>query len=296
MSKSPTTGSPKKAKTSSSKQINNPYADFLDTVGDFQEEEIGGLIGGLKSWLGFAGSMTGTGSAVLSEPQMVRPWIKGPRTGEDNMTKKAEEHLSKIAGDFCNWLRDLPGDDTTANQLGETHLKALFDTAQSANPGTTKLAQGLRSWVKFGSTVTGADQTKRNIVEQVKPLLNQKKFVEKLLGIKGGLKSRHLRPRVWRGESARDRRLYYGAWYVEPQGWERRYGRQVETCGGTNIQDRTKLKLKANLPGAVDMMGFQQPVSQLQATKAFGQYLNEQKNYRKPPFINYILNYGEKEK
>ena len=193
-------------------------------------------------------------------------------------------------------LRDLPGDDKTVNQLGETQLRSLFDTAQSANPGTTKLAEGLRSWVKFGSSVTGADQTKRNIVEQAKPMLNEAKFVEKLLGIKGGLKGKHLQPKVVRDESCRDRRLYYGAWYVEPQHWQTRYGRQVETCGGANIQDKTKLKLRASLPGSVDMMGFQQPVSQLQATKAFGQFLNEKKNYKKPEFINYILNYSEKEK
>ena len=182
------------------------------------------------------------------------------------------------------------------NQLGETQLRSLFDTAQSANPGTTKLAEGLRSWVKFGSSVTGADQTKRGIVEQVKPMLNEAKFVEKLLGVKGGLKSKHLRPKEPRDESCRDRRLYYGAWYVEPRDWQTRYGRQVETTGGANIQDKTKLKLRASLPGSVDMMGFQQPVSQLQATKAFGQYLNEKKNYKKPEFINYILNYSEKEK
>ena len=52
--------------------------------------------------------------------------------------------MGKIAGDFCNWLRDLPGEDKTINNLGETQLRALFDTAQSANPGTTKLAEGLR--------------------------------------------------------------------------------------------------------------------------------------------------------
>ena len=97
------TGSPKKANMLPRKHADNPYADFLDTVGDFQEEEIGGLIGGLKSWLGFAGSMTGTGAAVLSEPQTSRPWTRGPKTGDDTMTKKAEEHMNKIAGDFCNW-------------------------------------------------------------------------------------------------------------------------------------------------------------------------------------------------
>ena len=64
------------------------------------------------------------------------------------MTRKAEEHMSKIAGDFCNWLRDLPGEERDINTLSESQLRALFDTAQSANPGTTKLAEGLRSWAK----------------------------------------------------------------------------------------------------------------------------------------------------
>ena len=84
--------------------------------------------------------------------------------------------MSRIAGEFCTWLRDLPGEDTKVfifsphmqlvtnmrydhpvttttitmvtivevNHMGEEHLRALFDTAQSANPGTTKLAEGLR--------------------------------------------------------------------------------------------------------------------------------------------------------
>ena len=43
--------------------------------------------------------------------------------GEDTMTKKAEEHMSKIAGDFCNWLRDLPGEDRSINSLSETQLR-----------------------------------------------------------------------------------------------------------------------------------------------------------------------------
>ena len=275
----------------------NPYVEFLDNIGEHEEEEEGsGLMGGLKSWLGFAGSMTGTGGAVVGEPQAAKPWVKGEKAGEDTMTRKAEENMSKIAGDFCNWLRDLPGEDKTVNQMGESHLRSLFDTAQSANPGTTKLAEGLRSWAKFGSTVTGAENTKRGIVDQVQPLLSQKKFVEKLLGIKGGLKRVHLEPKKPREESKRDRMLYYGAWYVEPKDWQKRFQRQVETIGGTKIEDKTKGKLKAALPGQVDMMGVQQPVSQLQATKAFGQYLNERKNYKKPNFIKHILKSNEKAK
>ena len=46
--------------------------------------------------------------------------------GEDAMTKKAEENMSKIAGDFCNWLRDLPGEDRAVNSLGESQLRVLL--------------------------------------------------------------------------------------------------------------------------------------------------------------------------
>ena len=45
---------------------------------------------------------------------------------EDTMTKKAEEHMSKISGDFCNWLRDLPGEDKTVNYLVFLKLLLLF--------------------------------------------------------------------------------------------------------------------------------------------------------------------------
>ena len=96
--------------------------------------------------------------------------------------RKAEERMSRIAGEFCTWLRDLPGEDTKVtlyprldckplqvNQMGEEHLRSLFDTAQSANPGTTKLAEGLRSWAKFGSNMAAvADTSKFSMADQVK--------------------------------------------------------------------------------------------------------------------------------
>ena len=75
--------------------------------------------------------------------------------------------------------------------------------------------------------MTGADQTKKGIVEQPKPMLTNKKFVEKLLGIKGGLKAKHLEIKTKRPENKRDRRLYYGAWYIDPDNWHQRLSRQL---------------------------------------------------------------------
>ena len=84
--------------------------------------------------------------------------------------------------------------------------------------------------------------------------------------------------------------LYYGAWYLDPKDWQKR---QIEMQGGTQIEDKTKGKLQASLPGQVDLMGCQQPISQLHSTKAFGMYLSQKKNYKKPKFIKYIMNSSE---
>lgn len=60
-------------------------------------------------------------------------------------------------------------------------------------------------------------------------------------------------------------------------------------CIAEQVEDTTRGKLHAKLPGQVDMMGSVQPVSQLHSTKAFGQYLADSDNYSKPAFIKYIL-------
>jgi hypothetical protein len=95
--------------------------------------------------------------------------------------------MNRIAGEFCAWLRDLPGEDRTVNQMGEAALRALFDTAQSTNPGKTKLAEGLRAWVKFGTAVTGTGKH-RVVMESATPLLYNKKYAEKILDRRDGFK------------------------------------------------------------------------------------------------------------
>ena len=270
----------------------NPYMVFLDAVAgeEDEEDESKGVAGGLKSWFGFAGSLSKTDSTPSAgTDQQKPPWLKGENTGDDTMTKKAEENMTKIAGEFCNWLKDLPGEDKSVNQISDTHLRSLFDTAQSANPGTTKLADGLRSWAKFGSAVTGDTVTVHVTGAEGSPhsqsQANKIKFAEKVLGSSGQPKQIGKSKEV----SKYEKMLYYGAWYLDPKEWESRYHRQIETQGGTNIEDKTKGKLQACLPGQVDLMGIQQPISQLHSTKAFGAYLNQKKNYKKPKFIKYIM-------
>jgi hypothetical protein len=76
--------------------------------------------------------------------------------------------------------------------------RALFDTAQSTNPGQGKLAEGLRSWVQFGGMVAGG------------PPAGGLEF--------GPGKRAGLAERAGEGAalstSGRQRRLYYGAWWA----------------------------------------------------------------------------------
>ena len=61
--------------------------------------------------------------------------------------------------------------------------------------------------------------------------------------------------------SRRARRLYYDAWFLDPNLWNARYHRQVgrgqaspcqvQTCGGAKVEDQTRAKLGAALPGQV---------------------------------------------
>ena len=48
------------------------------------------------------------------------------------------------------WLRNLPaGEDPTVNSLPQEYVRALFDTAQSANVAHSKIAQGLQGQRKY---------------------------------------------------------------------------------------------------------------------------------------------------
>ena len=85
-----------------------------------EEDDRQGLMGGPKSLLCFAESLRWTTStAPLATDQQKQPWLKGDTTGDDTMTKKAEKNMAKIAEEFCTWLRDLPGEDKTVNQIKE---------------------------------------------------------------------------------------------------------------------------------------------------------------------------------
>ncbi|CAB4055050.1 unnamed protein product [Lepeophtheirus salmonis] len=155
---------------------NNIYDDFIQRMDELDEgegiEEIAssGLLTGLKSWLNFGSSVVQNTMADTEQKKIYLMGViepgdennivktsKGPAKSDDKLTRKAEERTSRITSEFCAWLRSLPiGDDDSINNTPESQIKALFDTAQSANPNKSKLAEGLKFWAKFGEQATGA--------------------------------------------------------------------------------------------------------------------------------------------
>ena len=233
----------RKSKSCSGNFKENPYFIFLDAVSGEEEElaDIPGVMGGLQSWLGFAGSLGGNEVTSLSSVninQVKRPWLRHEKSNEEGMSKKAEEHMAKIAGDFCTWLRGLPGEDKTVNKLSEAHLRSLFDTGQDKSRSVlAELTDGPEAETE-GSGKVGPGPGSEEA---------------------GGARGRE--------ESCLERRQYYGTWYIRPAAWSSRYSRLLHTRGGTVVLQQTGVRLGACLPGQVDMMGGQQPVSQLHSTK-----------------------------
>ena len=230
----------RKSKSQQKNFKENPYFVFLDAVSGEEEEGEGdspGVMGGLQSWLGFAGSLGGNEVTNLSSVNIhpaKRPWLKNEKSNEEGMSKKAEEHMSKIAGDFCTWLRGLPGEDRTINNMTESHLRSLFDTGQ--------------------------DKSGEAVVEKELEAGSETKVVVSSV-------SGEEVPGPSERSSSRHRRQFYGSWYLRPADWGTRYRRRIDTSAGTVSLDQTGVKLGACLPGQVDMMGGQQPVCQLHSTK-----------------------------
>ena len=210
-----------------------------------EEEELGdspGVLGGLQSWLGFAGSLGGNEVTSLSSfniNQVKRPWLRHEKSNEEGMSKKAEEHMAKIAGDFCTWLRGLPGEDKTINKLTESHLRSLFDTGQDKARSVLTDQTGLETETEANTRPGPGPDCEEAEAET-----------------EGG-----------KAESCLERRQYYGTWYVRPRDWRARYTRLLTTRAGQVALHHTGVRLGACLPGQVDMMGGQQPVSQLHSTK-----------------------------
>ena len=206
--------------------------------------------------------------------------------------------MPRISSEFCIWMRNLPGEDMSINETSEDTISALFDTGVSANPGTSAIGEGLKSWAKFGSSVTGTDRAKKDLQSAYdlttrRGKLNDKNYVEKLLGGSVSLKNTSTRTKSKEYDlSAHHSRKLYGVWYQDPKNWNDYLNHQKEqkvSPVDTGKWSTASENLRAELPGQVNMMGGQQPVAQLHSTLAFDKYLTEMDNYKKPSFLQHIF-------
>ena len=79
----------------------------------------------------------------------MRPWLNTDNFAKDTLSRRTEEKLNKIASRYCSWVRQLPGDDQNEILVNEAQIKELFSHTVQSSTGTSKLANGLRSCVKF---------------------------------------------------------------------------------------------------------------------------------------------------
>ena len=209
-----------------------------------------------------------------------RPWIITDEHTKDKHSRKTEERLDRITRRYCSWVRQLPGEQHDEVTISEEQIKHLFSHRAQSSTSSSKTAEGLRSWARFGMaqrdqgekakdaraldiSVHG-DQHKR--VQPSGPQVKQSKSL-------GSLRQRQM----------------YGAWYLDPKDWNTHYKQRIKFHSHHIEDDQEAKTLQASLPGQVDMLGNTEPVSQLHATKAFRSYLEGKNDYSQPPFIKYIF-------
>ena len=71
--------------------------------------------------------------------------------------------------------------------------------------------------------------------------------------------------------NAKQRHLY-GAWYLDPLVWNKIYKHQMRLHSSDLRESLRQTTLCASLPWQVNMLGAIQPVSELQANKAFSNF------------------------
>ena len=175
------------------------------------------------------------------------------------MNKKAEEHMTRIAGEFCTWLRSLPGEDKKVNQMTEEHLRALFDTGHGKSGGDLVVPQesvdgdsddedeGAKTTTFALEEKTTSSSKSRGKGDQIrcnwiKQFVQHSPFLESM---------------------NKQRRQYYGRWYLQPRQWDTRLQHNLSTRGGDVKIDNTRVKLGVSPSCAkVDVT-----VAQLHSTK-----------------------------
>ena len=263
----------------------NPYLKFLEDIQDGDDDPI--QIG-LDTWLGAIGPMVIP--QAVSNMRNKKQWETIERTEEDLKIMNVHETMNRISGNFCSWLRKLPGDDKTVNDFPEASISKLFDISQAANPATTKLGKGLRSWAKFGSAINVLKKPlkEENTTVQFATLLENASMEEseQSSGPKKRTRTRKRSRQIFSRENKWKRMISYGAWYLDPRKWHHRFVSLAKASGDVTIRDQVKGPCtEKSSKGQGDV--------RLPVMKAFGEFLGDIQGYKKPKFLLEILKTGK---
>jgi len=225
--------------------------------------------------------------------------------GEHKLNRKSGEKMQKITGDFCVWLRELPeGDDQTVNNTSPDKIRALFDTHRNEKVATSKVAEGLRSWAKFGQDIAGSTKDILTIsTSEVTKVRAFRKFMnhakrKKEQRIKGKKK---IAPKEKETEEIKldlDHRNY-GAWYIHPSKWGERFDNIsdpksiefIKTRKMTEIEKQKRLAAKEEAAAKEDPGPIEADESNLQlpSVMEFAKFLQRRKTYEPPGFLKRAL-------
>ena len=331
--------------------LEDAFDNFLYKLDNLDPEDLdeitSGVKSGLKSWLTFGASMSGSKGNVdksITESEsghgpgsrlrvMFRSTtedvpkydeemgpevnIKSNRSsraakalaelnrGDDRLTRKAEEKVAKITGDFCNWLQALPkGEDQTVNNIPPEKIKSLFDSTNSSKLATSKVVEGLRAWAKFGAEISGA--TNSSIFSIAKSQLTKSKVTRGFFGHKSKMKKEKERKRKKRSrvlpqdqDKSTEPRLNldhrnYGNWFLPPSKWEKRFQNLSDPKSIEVVKGRSRCRKTAGDKTRPQESSYQKPESddgekKYHSVKAFDEFLKQRKNYEPPPFLKKAL-------
>ena len=127
-------------------------------------------------------------------------------------------------------MKDLPqGEDQTINNIPPEKVRSLFDSTNTSKLATSKVVEGLRAWAKFGAEISGANSSSIFSISKSQIAKNKvsKKFQDNKTKRKEQKKSRR-NAKVGPSEPPEEPKLNldrknYGAWYINPKKWEKRF-------------------------------------------------------------------------
>ena len=235
----------------------NPYKTFLDTVQHNNEDYS--VQTALDGWLEGLGPLVIPKALAGREPR--KPWLYNEET-EDIDLMNVQEIMNRISRNFCAWLKQLPGADSSAKELSEEDIRNMFDITEDELiiDDDGRMEHVHKYWGRIATSIKLIDNTFS---------INSKSKKAKYkndLAIQISNKDPSLATATELLVSNDTKVKRYGAWYLKPCHWSRKKSNEIEIINSQN----TNFEHNAT-------------------TKAFAKFLTDTDNYKDSRLMKEIL-------